>query len=320
MGLSLGDLNPIKQFREGFESITGVSGARRGLAAANEAQQAAIREAISGLEAGGELASGTLTGGRDLSLSALQAGRGGALESIGAGRQGGISALQAGRGGALEAIRGQTGQAISTLDPLAGLFNPQEFSRGLTLGGLGQTLGEISDPSGAFADIFNQRQRSATSALSSAGLARSGRAAEAAANIDLETALGIAGGLFQRQASSPAIQAIRDISGLQSGLGTNIANIETGFGRDVSGIEERFGVGGANIETGFGRDVSGLESGFAGDIANLQLGEATNIANLVTGAGASEAQTLQAIGGLRGQAAAPFIEAGIGAATSFLPF
>ena len=75
----------------------------------------------------------------------------------------------------------------------------------------------------------------------------------------------------------------------------------------------------ANIETGFGRDISGLEGAFASDIANLQLGEASNIANLNIGAGASEAQALQAIGGLRAQAAAPVIEGGISLGTKELP-
>jgi len=274
MGLSLSSLNPVKAIRQGFESITGVSDARAGIKSANAAQQAAIQQAISGLQAGGGLATTTLEGGRDLSSQALGVGR----------------------GGALQAIRSGTGEAINTLNPVANLFDPTALAQNFSVEGFGNQLASFADPSGAFAGLFDQRQQSATDALSAAGLSRSGRASEEAARIDLETALGLSNTLFGRQIQNPALAAIQNISNLQANQGGNIANIESGFGRDISG----------------------LEGAFASDIANLQLGEASNIANLNIGAGASEAQALQAIGGLRGQAAAPFIEGAISLGTKAL--
>ena len=318
MGLSLSSLNPVKQFRKGFESITGVSDARAGINAANAAQQAAIRKAIEGLESGGELATSTLKGGQQASMEALQDALGQSQGFLQQGGTGALQALGAGRGASVDALRGANQAAIGTLNPVAGLFDPNALAQNFTQQGFGQQLAGFADPQGAFADIFNQRQQSATNALGAAGLTRSGRAAKEAARIDLETALGLSNTLFDRQRQNPALAAIQNISNLQSGLGGQLAGIETGFGQNQANVLSSLGQNQANLQTGFGQNISGLESALSGDLANLQLGQASNIANLGIGAGASKAQALQAIGGLRGQAAAPFIEGAIDLASSFI--
>lgn len=292
----LSDINPVKAVRKGFESVTGISDARKGLQAANAAQQTAVQQAISGLQAGGGQAAQTLQSGQQGALGALGGAFGQATQSIGGGRQ-----------ASLDALTGGNQAAISTLSPIAGLFDPQSFGQNFTQQGFGQQLAGFADPQGAFSGIFDQRQQSATNALGAAGLARSGRAAEEAARIDLETALGLSDTLFQRQSQNPALGAIQNIANLQSGLGGQVAGVETGFGQNL-----------ANLQTGFGQGQAGLQTGLSSDLANLQLGQATNIANLGIGGAASEAQTLQAIGGLRGQVVRPLIEAGIGAGAAAL--
>lgn len=316
MGLSLSDLNPVKVIREGFESVTGVSDAREGIQAANAAQQAAIQRAISGLETGGELATSTLQQGRQGALSALQGGFGQSQEFLQQGGTGALQALGTGRDASLDALTAANQGAIGRLDPIAGLFDPAALGQNFTQQGFGQQLAGFADPQGAFADIFSQRQQSATNALGAAGLTRSGRAAEEAARIDLETALGLSNTLFGRQLQNPALAAIQQQAQFQSGLGGQIAGVETGFGQNQANILSALGQNQANLATGFGQGASGLQSGLASDLANLQLGQATNIANLGVGAGASEAQALQAIGGLRSQAVAPFVEAGISGLTT----
>lgn len=263
MGLGI-SLNLVKDISNAFDSITGVSDAKRGIKKANAAQQKAILEAIGVLETAGTGATESLTGAQQQ-----------ALASIGQGRSD---------------ISGGFGAGISRLDPLAGMFNPQALGQNFTQQGFADQLTGFTDPNGAFAPLFQSRQQAATNALGAAGLTRSNTAAEQAANIDLETALGLSSELFGRQIQNPAIQAIQQQAQFDVGQGQALA---------------------ANS----GQRAE-LEARFGSDIANLILGQGSNIANLKTGAGASEAQALQAIGGLRSQAVAPFIEAGIGAATA----
>lgn len=263
MGLSLSSLNPVKQFKEGFESVTGVSDARAGLERANAAQQEAIRKAIATIEGGGTGATTALTDAQKL-----------ALASIGQGRQDISSGYSAG---------------IDRLAPISSMFDPTALGKNFTQQGFIDQLTGFTDPTGSFAPLFASRQQAATNALGSAGLTRSNTAAEQAANIDLETALGLSRELYGRQIQNPALQAITQQSQLEAQQGQNLA---------------------ANSSK-----RAELEARYGSDIANLILGQASNVANLQTGAGASEAQALQAIGGLRSQAVAPFIEAGIGAAT-----
>lgn len=337
MGL-LSDLNPVKRVREGFESITGISDARTGINRANAAQQAAVQKAIEGLEAGGLQATQTLQGGQAGAQQALQGALGLSTGALGTGlqqslaslQQGGTGALQAlgaGRGAAVEALKGQTGQAISTLDPIAGLFDPNALAQNFSVGGFGNQLASFADPQGAFSGLFNQRQQSARNTLAAAGLSRSGRAAEEAANIDLETALGLSSTLFDRQIQNPAFEAIQNQALFQSGLGEQLADVQGQFGLNQADILSSLGLNQAFLQTGFGQDISGLQTGFGGDVsglqtglasdlANLQLGQATNIANLGIGGAASQAQALQALGGLRGQVVNPLIEAAIGAGTT----
>ena len=242
-----------------ISKITGVDDARKGINRANAAQQESIRQATETIQGAGI----------------------GATEALGSGRQAAFDQF----GQARTDLSGGVNQAINTLNPIAGLFDPAELGQNFTQEGFGQQLAGFTDPQGAFAPLFQQRQQSATNALGAAGLTRSGQAAETAANIDLETALGLSRDLFGRQIQNPALGAIQNQANLQAGLGQNLAGVS--------------------------QNIAGLESAFGSDIANLQLGQGSNIANLQTSAGASNAQALQAIGGLKSQAIAPFIEAAI---------
>ena len=297
-----------------FDDLTGVSSAERGIKAANKATQKAILEArgvLSDANAQGtSLLGENLEGNRQALLDAFNNSQ----AFLTQGTTGAIDALKGASQGSIDAITGANQNAINTLNPLASLFNADEFSRGLSVEGVGRTLSDFSDPTGAFKGLFDQRQRSATDALSAAGLNRSGRAAEEASNIDFETALGLSNDLFGRQASSPALQAIQNISNIQQGEGTDIANILQSTGGDISGLLNALGINQASGAQGFGADSINLEDKATTDLLNLILGGASNEANLITGAGASEAESLQAIGGLRGQVVGPLLEAAIGGA------
>lgn len=243
MGL-LSSLNPVNIIRDGIESITGVADQRSAINAASAAQRDSILQAITGLQEGGNAAASFLTGGSQ---------RAGDIFSGGAGAA--TSLLTGGADAARNLISG------------GGAFDAAEFGQGLTLQGFGQQLGQIADPSGAFAPLFQERQRAATSALSSAGLTRSGNAAEAAAEIPLSLALGISNTLFGRQ----------------SGTAANLANIEQGLAGNL-----------ANIEQGLAGNLAGIETSLSGNLANLETSEAANIANLNVGAGQVEADRIQA--------------------------
>ena len=237
---------------KGIDSITGVSDARRGIKRANKAQQEAILKGIGTLEGAGEGATQSLTDARTNAGQFFDQGR---------------SDLNSGFGG-----------AINRLNPIAGLFdqNAQNaLSQNFTQQGFADQISGFTDPNGAFAPLFDSRQQASTNALGAAGLTRSNFAAEEAARIDLETALGLSDTLFNRQSQNPALQAIGAQSQLQANQGQSLA--------------------------GLSQDRAALESAYGSDIANLILGQGSNVANLQVGAGASEAQSLQALGNLKGQ-------------------
>ena len=235
MSLSLSDLNPVKALKNGFNSITGISAQEDAIKNATRSKQAALAAALEALQSGDASAIERLMSGRDSVLGAVNTGFDQGIESFG---------------------------------QIADLFNPEGIRQGLTLEGMGNTIQQITDPSGVFAPLIADRQSAAQSALSSAGLRRSGAAAEAAAEIPLEVALGISDKLFNRNVTNPALGAIGNIAQLQVGRGNTVGNIESDLASSLAGI-----------------DLSG----------------ASNEANIITGQGAADAEQALALGQLDAQ-------------------
>lgn len=235
MGLSLSDLNPVKAVKSAFGAATGVSGLKDAQRSANRITQKALADALAALDAGDESAIQRLIEGRDTVLSAVNTG---------------------------------FDQGIEQFQPIADLFNPEGIRQGLTLEGLGNTIQQITDPSGIFAPLIADRTAAANDALSAAGFRRSGRAAESAAEIPLEIALGISDTLFSRNVNNPALGAIGNI---------------------------------AQLSVDRGRQVGSIEADLASSLAGIDLAGAVNEANTITGQGASAAQTALNLGQLDAQ-------------------
>jgi len=179
-------------------------------------------------------------------------------------------------------------QGVESLDPFrtAGVDALGKISQFGTVGALQETLGGL----GGFLDpLIEQRQRASSFALAGAGLSRSGRAAEEAADIDFSTRLGLA-----QQLQSQQFQAQSQLAGLGVNAATNIGNFQVQGGRDL-----------ANVQTGEARDLSRLETG-AG----------VNISNLLTDQGASQAATEIGVANIKQSgklAAGNLVKEGVGA-------
>jgi len=295
MGLSLGDLNPVKHISSAFDSITGMGDARAGMRKANKAQQEAILKAMGQINTGSDLASGYLGTGYGNSQNFYNQGLQQQSGALNQGYNQGIDFLGQGRD-----------QAINYLDPMAQMFDPSMANQ-FSVQGMGQNLAQFSDPNGAFAPMFASRQNSAMGALGAAGYNRSGNAAATAANIDMETAMGLNQQLFQQQMQNPAFNAMNQQSQYANQFGGNAAN-----------MADAYGLNQANMYGNYAGNMAGLEGAYGSDMANLELGRAGNLANLTTGAGASEAQMLQGIGGLKAATMGPLLQAGISAGVGAL--
>lgn len=219
MGLSLGDLNPVKAIKSGFESLTGISAQRDAINSARKYSLASLEEAKKILASGDKNAIANLLAGKDATLQAINTG----FE-----------------------------QGIGTLQPIADLFNPQGIQQGLTLEGIGSTLQAITGPDSPFAGLIQNRKSEALDALSAAGLRRSGAAAEAAAEIPTELALQISDMLFSRNVNNPALNALNTISGLQVTQGQQQGQIESDLAQSLAGIDLSGAANLANLETGAG--------------------------------------------------------------------
>lgn len=204
------------------------------------------RKAIEQLKDSLGIARGDITGGTSSAI--------GTLQDFG---QQGVGAIQQG---------GQAG--VDTLNPFvqAGTGSIDFLQNFGTADQLGQTLGSLG---GLLDPLIAERQRASEFALAKGGLSRSGRAAEAAAEIDFSTRFGIANQLNQQRFTAQqglfqgGLNAAGQTAGIQQGTGINVANTLQNTGTNV---------------------------------ANAQLGEGTALANLETGAGTNIANTLRGIG------------------------
>lgn len=235
----------------------------RAEAAARQAGAQSIQgqeDAIAQLQESLGISRTDITGGTAGAIDTL---RGGQQAAQGFGQQG-IQAIQAG---------GQAG--VDTLDPFvqAGTGSIDFLQNFGTADQLGQTLGSLG---GLLDPLIADRQRASEFALAKGGLSRSGRAAEAAADIDFSTRFGIANQLNQQRFSAQqglfqgGLGAAGQTAGIQQGVGQNVAQGFSGLGA--------------------------IEQNTAGSIANAQLGEAQQLANLQTGAGVNISNTLRGIG------------------------
>lgn len=168
-----------------------------------------------------------------------------------------VGAIQAGGQAGVDTLNPFVQAGTGSIDFL------QNFGTADQLSGTLGSLGGLLDP------LIAERQRASEFALARGGLSRSGRAAEAAAEIDFSTRFGIANQLNQQR-----FQAQQGL--FQGGLG---AAGQT-----------------AGIQQGTGINVANALQNTGGSIAQAQLGEGTQLANLQTGAGVNIANTLSGIG------------------------
>ena len=276
----------------GFLSkIMGVDAAQAGIKKGMHAQRQANLKARNALQAGAGQ-------GREN----LAAGFAGAKGAYGQGYEDQLAAMNQGYGQGMEFLQqGQQG-AMASLDPMTAMFDPSMANQ-FSVEGIGQNLNQISDPSGAFSGVFDQRRKEATSMLGAGGYSRSGRAAGEAANISTDTALGINSMLFGQQMQNPALAAMNAQSQLQSQYGQNAAGMATNQGANM-----------ANIHGMNAQQMAALESGYGSDLASLNLGTAGNLANVYTGQGAADMAGYSNMGSLKMGMAGNLLEAGVGAA------
>ena len=254
----------------------GVDDAREGMRRGLAAQRAAALKAENAMRGGAAGARTNLTGAYE-----------GAQNIYGQGYQDQMAAMNLGYDTGMDYLQEGNVNAMGRLDPLAAMFDPSMANQ-FSVEGIGQNLSQISDPMGAFGDLINQNRATATSGLSSAGYARSGKAGRDLGMIDTETALGINSMLFGQQMQNPALAAINAQSSLENQFGVNAAGMATGHGANM-----------ANIHGMNAQQLAALESGYGSDMANIDLGTASNLANIYTGTGAAEANTMNQMGGLK---------------------
>jgi len=282
MGLSLSDLNPVKAIKSGFNSITGISAQQDAINSASRSKRKSLEAALEALQKGDASAIKRLMEGRDTVLGAVNTG---------------------------------FDEGISSFGQIADLFNPEGIRQGLTLEGMGNTFNQILDPSGPFAGLIDARQADANTALSSAGLRRSGAAAEAAAEIPLEFALGLSDKLFNRNISNPALGAIGNIAQLQVNRGGAIGDIEGDLASSLAGIDLSGASNEANILTGQGavdanqalalgqldaQSTQGLTNLFGGQALQTIQGGGQDILGGILGGGGGGAMDIASLAGLIG--------------------
>lgn len=156
-----------------------------------------------------------------------------------------------------------------------GAFDLDQYGQGLTLKGYGQQLSDIMDPNGMFGNMMKERQRAATSALSAAGLSRSGNAAEAASQIPTELAMAIQEMMFGRQAGT-----MENMANLTSGLFGNLANLKTSTAGSLANLETGAGQVKADMNTAMA-STNPMSSLFGGLMAGL--GTETGMGALLSG-------------------------------------
>ncbi len=199
--------------------------------------------------------------------AASQAQRQSILQAITGIQEGGASAAN---------FLNQGADSARNLVSGGGAFDVNEFGQGLTLEGYGNQLASISDPNGAFAPLIQDRMTSAQNMLGAAGLTRSGNAAEAAASIPMELAMGISDKMFGRQSTTANNLGSIDqdlygnLANLELSQAANIANLETGMGQvEADRISSQGAIASpfqSIINSAVGGAISPMISGAAGAV------------------------------------------------------
>ena len=139
---------------------------------------------------------------------------------------------------------------VERLSPYADLGEQSidDVQRASTLEGFQDNLNNIMSTD-AFTQVRAESQRQAAGALSSAGLNRSGAAAQSAADININTALGIEASQYGRNMNNVAVG--QAAAGGQNVASTNYANSVTGINTNMANATGDIIVNGAGSQGNF---------------------------------------------------------------------
>lgn len=176
----------------------------------------------------GELQAVTATNvGQRQSLTALEASemRASAIERASAVSAGGQRGFSADQGNAL--IQGGADRASELIRPFAEVGNSslQALEQGSTAEGFAARLASIIDTD-IYQDVRDERYQVADARASAAGMNRSGRALQEAANISTQTAMGLDSELYNRQLTNVGIgqQGTNRLADIELGTAGQIAS------------------------------------------------------------------------------------------------
>lgn len=242
-----------------------------------------LEDITSGLGA----ATGALDFGRDASLANLTGAAGLSREALSGSMGLGRDALASGRDASLGALGAGRDASVGALQPLsdAALSSLGRLQSGSTATGYAANIDRLRS-GGAFDPLIAENQRNLEAQLAAQGLTRSGSGITDMSQIPIETLMGIESNLYGRtgdiyQSGLPAI--------------SNIAQLESQYGRDVSGLESQYGANLANYERGYGQDLANLEMGLGQGQAGINASFAPMMADLQYGYGQQAGATRQGL-------------------------
>ncbi|MEE8289717.1 MAG: hypothetical protein V3R25_09935 [Nitrosomonadaceae bacterium] len=248
------------------------------------------------------------TAGAAENIQSLGLGRDRAVEELNFGRSQGLSDITGAAGLARDALGGGRDLAVGALQPLADASYGAlgYLQEGATPGGYAANVENLRT-GGALNPLIAENRRNLESELAAQGLTRSGQGITDMSQIPIQTLMGIEGDLYGRQGNiyQSGLPAISNIAQLESQYGRDLGSLEMGVGQDLAGINTSFAPMLADVEYGYGQQEGAINQnlrnqlgqgvlGYHEYLANTRRGTTQDLANIASGQGAAQSSAILA--------------------------